>query len=241
MKKKIVTTKNLKKIFVTKAAKIEVLKGIDFFASQGEIIAITGASGVGKSTFLHILGTLESPTEGEVIFDFDGELNPFRLPSDQISHFRNRHIGFVFQFHYLLPEFNVIENVIMPELIAKELNIAEKRWTKGQIDELKDRAMEILESLGIAERALHRPGELSGGEQQRVAVARALFRSPSIVLADEPTGNLDSKSAYELFELLRKINHQRGTTFIIVTHNETLAKKSDRNLRMVDGLLFEDS
>lgn len=237
MKEKILITRNLKKVFATKAAKIEVLKGIDFNAYKGEIIAITGTSGVGKSTFLHIIGTLETPSEGEVFFNFDGEINPFKLSSDQISQFRNRHIGFVFQFHYLLPEFNVIENVIMPELIAKEFNNKSAKDSKGDLNALRERAVEILETLGISNRALHRPGELSGGEQQRVAVARALFKSPSIILADEPTGNLDSKSAQELFELFSKINQQHRTTFIIVTHNEALAKKCDRQLRMVDGLL----
>lgn len=233
MKKEILITKNLKKTYSTKAGSIEVLKGIDFVAYHGEIVAITGASGVGKSTFLHVIGTLDTPTSGEIIYKFDGEINPSKLSRDALSEFRNRYIGFVFQFHYLLPEFNVIENVIMPELIR-----GEHKKEKQNCDELKERAFEILRKLGIHERAYHRPGELSGGEQQRVAVARALFRNPSIVLADEPTGNLDSKSAQELFELFQKINSETGTTFIIVTHNEALSQKCTRRLRMIDGVLM---
>lgn len=231
MKKEILIVKNLKKTFLTKAGALDVLKGIDFVAYKGEIIAITGASGAGKSTFLHIIGTLESPTSGEIIYKFDEEINPSRLPANVLSQFRNKYIGFVFQFHYLLPEFNVIENVIMPELISQGSN-------KKNEHQLKERAFEILKNLGIDSRAHHRPGELSGGEQQRVAVARALIKKPSIVLADEPTGNLDSKSAQELFMLFQKINEETGTTFIIVTHNESLAQRCTRKLRMVDGLLL---
>jgi len=232
MMKEILTTRNLKKIFSTKAGQIEVLKGIDFTAYEGEILAITGASGVGKSTFLHIIGTLESPTSGDIIYKFEKEINPAMLSSDALSKFRNKHIGFVFQFHYLLPEFNVFENVIMPELISKGFVIKRKNEQT-----LKEKAFEILKKLGIEQRITHRPGELSGGEQQRVAVARALFKAPSLVLADEPTGNLDSRSANELFELFKKINEESRTTFIIVTHNESLAQKCTRRLKMIDGVL----
>lgn len=233
MKKEILIVKNLKKTFLTKAGSLDVLKGIDFSAYKGEIVAITGASGAGKSTFLHIIGTIESPTSGEIIYKFDGEINPSKLSANALSDFRNKHIGFVFQFHYLLPEFNVIENVIMPELISK--SSGDKKKNKHQ---LKERAFEILKNLGIHSRAYHRPGELSGGEQQRVAVARALIKNPPIVLADEPTGNLDSRSAQELFMLFQKINEDTGTTFIIVTHNESLAQKCTRRLKMVDGVLI---
>ncbi|MCS7164158.1 MAG: ABC transporter ATP-binding protein [Thermodesulfovibrio sp.] len=232
MKKEILITKNLKKSYVTKAGIIEVLKGIDFVAYKGEIIAITGASGVGKSTFLHVIGTLDTPTSGEITYKFNGDTNPLSLSSNALSEFRNKYIGFVFQFHYLLPEFNVIENVIMPELIGNE-----HKRKKQKYEELKDRAFELLKKLGISERAYHRPSELSGGEQQRVAVARALFKNPPLVLTDEPTGNLDSKSAKELFELFKKINSELGTTFIIVTHNEYLAQHCTRRFRMVDGVL----
>lgn len=230
--KEILITINLRKTYLTKAGAIEVLKGIDFVAYQGEIVAITGASGVGKSTFLHVIGTLDKPTSGEILYKFDREINTSKLSADALSEFRNKYIGFVFQFHYLLPEFNVMENVIMPELIAREY-----KKNKETQDSLKERAFEILKKLGLSERVYHRPGELSGGEQQRVAVARALFRKPSLVLADEPTGNLDSRSAHELFELFQKINSEEGTTFIIVTHNETLAQKCTRRLRMIDGTL----
>lgn len=232
MKKEILITKNLKKTYWTKAGSIEVLKGIDFIAYHGEIVAITGASGVGKSTFLHVIGTLDIPTSGEILYKFDGEINPFNLSRDALSEFRNRNIGFVFQFHYLLPEFNVIENIVMPELITNEHKRARQTY-----ESLKEKALEILKKLGIAERAFHRPGELSGGEQQRVAIARALFKNPPLILTDEPTGNLDSSSAKELFELFKKINSEIGTTFIIVTHNESLAQQCTRKLRMIDGVL----
>lgn len=250
MKKEILKTKSIKKSFTEKAVPIEVLKGIDFTAYEGEIIAVTGASGVGKSTFLHIIGTLESPSEGEILYNFDYQINPLKLSPDEISEFRNRHIGFVFQFHYLLPEFSVLENVIMPGLISKEFKnpkpTGDRKFhdninEKDSVQKLKDHAMEILKNLGIANRSAHRPGELSGGEQQRVAVARALFKKPSIILADEPTGNLDSKSAHELFELFRKVNEEHKTTFVIVTHNEVLAQKCDRKLKMIDGILLSDN
>lgn len=233
MKKEILITKSLKKSYSTKAGSLEVLRGIDFIAYEGDILAITGASGAGKSTFLHIIGTLEKPTAGEIIYRFDKDVSFNGLADNEISNFRNRHIGFVFQFHYLLPEFNVMENVIMPELISIEITKRKKNQK-----ELREKAYEILKKLGIQERAIHLPGELSGGEQQRVAVARALFNNPSIVLADEPTGNLDSRSAMELFELFQKINEERRTTFIIVTHNEALAKKCMRRFTMIDGILL---
>ncbi|GAB6184249.1 ABC transporter ATP-binding protein [Thermodesulfovibrio hydrogeniphilus] len=234
MLKKILITKNIKKTYSSKAGKIEVLKGIDFTATEGDIIAVTGASGVGKSTFLHIIGTLEKPSSGEIVYNFNNEdIQPLKLSDESLSYFRNKFIGFIFQFHYLLPEFSVIENVIMPGLISKVDRGIKK-------SEFKDRAYELLKKLGIHERAHNRPGELSGGEQQRVAVARALFNSPKIVLADEPTGNLDSRSAMELFDLFRKINDENRTTFIIVTHNEAIAKMSTKRFRMLDGILFDE-
>lgn len=234
MKKEIVITKNLKKTYHTKAGSIEVLKGIDFIAYQGEMIAITGASGVGKSTFLHVVGTLDTPSSGEILYKFNGDINPTGLSRDALSEFRNRYIGFVFQFHYLLQEFNVIENLIMPKLIGNEHKRKDLSY-----EELKEKGFEILKKLGLAGRAYHYPGELSGGEQQRVAVARALFNNPPLVLTDEPTGNLDSKTARELFELLKNINSELGTTFIIVTHNDSLAQQCTRKIKMIDGVLVE--
>lgn len=234
MKKKILTTNSLTKKYITKAGGIDVLKGINFYVNQGDIVAITGASGVGKSTFLHILGTLDFPTSGEIEYYLDKNINPAKLSRDALSEFRNKNIGFVFQFHYLLSEFNAIENVILPKLIGYEFT-RDKKNKK----ELEEKAFYLLKEIGIHERALHKPSELSGGEQQRVAVARALFNEPAIILADEPTGNLDSKSAQELFELFKKINETKGTTFIIVTHNEKLAQKCSRNLKMIDGMLID--
>lgn len=234
MKKKILTTNNLTKKYITKAGGIDVLKGINFYVNQGDIVAITGASGVGKSTFLHILGTLDFPTSGEIEYYLDNNINPAKLSRDALSEFRNKNIGFVFQFHYLLSEFNAIENVILPKLISYEFT-----GDKKDKRELEEKAFYLLREIGIHDRALHKPSELSGGEQQRVAVARALFNEPAIILADEPTGNLDSKSAQELFELFKKINETKGTTFIIVTHNERLAQKCSRNLKMIDGMLID--
>lgn len=233
MKKKILTTNNLRKSYFTKAGEIEVLKGIDFSVSEGEIVAITGASGAGKSTFLHIIGTLDFPTHGDIEYYFEGNVKISELTGDRLSEFRNRNIGFVFQFHYLLSEFTVIENVLLPELIAQEFK--GNRFSKR---ELEEKAFILLKNLGIHDRALHKPSELSGGEQQRVAIARALFKDPPLILADEPTGNLDSKTAQELFELIQKINEEKGTTFIIVTHNEILAQKCTRRLKMLDGVLI---
>ncbi len=236
MKKEILRTKNLKKKYITKAGQLEVLKGINLNVYEGEMIAITGASGAGKSTLLHILGTLEFPTSGEIEFDLQGKIDPTALSSFELSKFRNKYIGFVFQFHYLLAEFNVLENIILSRLIGYEFS-----KNKESKKEIEGKAYILLKELGIHERALHKPSELSGGEQQRVAVARALFNDPKIILADEPTGNLDSKAASELFELFRKINETRGTTFVIVTHNENLAQKCMRNLKMIDGMLIDSA
>jgi lipoprotein-releasing system ATP-binding protein len=216
-------TDGLKKAFVTEAGRLEVLKGIDLEVRAGEFIAITGASGVGKSTLLHILGTIDKPTSGTVLYE---NTKVFDLDDISLSHFRNSHIGFVFQFHHLLPEFTALENVLMPGLISGR-NSAE--ITAG--------ADELFSKLGIKERKSHRPGELSGGEQQRVAVARALILNPKIVLADEPTGNLDTATGEELFALLKNLNSDMGITVIMVTHNESLAGKCGRILHMTDGLI----
>jgi lipoprotein-releasing system ATP-binding protein len=203
---------------------LPILKGVNFEASKGEIVSIVGASGAGKSTLLHILGTLDKPDEGTV------ELNGTRvsnLSGELLSVFRNQNIGFVFQFHHLLPEFTALENICIPAFIAK---------THKKQAEVK--ALELLDMLGLRDRAEHKPGELSGGEQQRIAVARALINSPSIILADEPSGNLDSTNAQSLHQFFVTLRDNFKQTFIIVTHNEGLAKISDRVVTMKDGLII---
>jgi lipoprotein-releasing system ATP-binding protein len=220
-KQPIVVTKNLVKQYPAASGALEVLKGINLEIYAGEIIAIVGASGVGKSTLLNILGALDRPTSGEV--EIDGALIA-QLNDQALAQFRNRTIGFVFQFHHLLPEFSALENVMMPALIA--------RRNGGQIAE---RAGQLLADVGLAQRLSHRPGELSGGEQQRVAVARALMNEPRLVLADEPSGNLDLRASESLHQLLWNLSRRDGRTFIIVTHNLELAKKADRVIELFDG------
>lgn len=200
---------------------LEVLKGVDLTVNRGELLAIVGASGAGKSTLLQILGTLSRPTSGSVLFE--GE-DLFRLPDKALAKFRNRHIGFVFQFHQLLPEFTLLENVAMPALIG-----GVKR------SEAFVKAGELIEYLGLKDRADHRPAQLSGGECQRAAVARALISDPDVVLADEPSGSLDSANRRELYDLFFKLRSERGQTFVIVTHDEALALRSDRIVRLADG------
>lgn len=218
----MIQTRDLNKSFSALAGEIHVLKGIDLSISEGEMVAVMGASGVGKSTLLHILGTLDRPTAGEVFYD---GVDVSSMPEQELTRFRNSRIGFVFQFHHLLPEFTAEENVMMPALIAGPPASLEAR----------EKATALLDELGLGQRKSHRPGELSGGEQQRVAVARALILNPSVVLADEPTGNLDTNTGDELFDLLIDINRSRKTTFVIATHNESLAKRCHRVLQMVDG------
>ena len=200
---------------------LQVLKGVDLEIRTGEVVSIVGASGAGKTTFLQILGTLERPDGGEL--DFDGE-KPTLLNDRKLSAFRNQHIGFIFQFHQLLPEFTSIENVMIPGMIAGKSKA-----------ELEQRAKELLERLRLTDRMHAKPGTLSGGEQQRVAVARALMNKPKILLADEPSGNLDSKNARELHELFFELQKELGQTIVIVTHNEELAEMANRRLVMVDG------
>ncbi len=200
----------------------QVLKGLDFSVEKGEILSIIGASGAGKTTLLQILGTILSPDSGKVIID---GTDVFSLNQKQLAEFRNRKIGFVFQFHHLLPEFSALENVIMPALIGKTLSVKE----------MKDRAKDILAELGLAGKEESRPSELSGGEQQRVAIARALINSPELILADEPTGNLDSVTKEELHNLFFKLRDTYGQTIIIVTHDPSLAERSDRILEIKDG------
>lgn len=232
----LIRVEGLTKTFSMPAGDLHVLKGIDVTFGRGEMVSIVGASGAGKSTFLHILGTLDRPTAGSVVYRSSwraGDVDPFSLPDNDLAAFRNSVIGFVFQFHHLLPEFNAFENVVMPGLIAKS-----RKAEKGDRKELHDRAEGLFAELGLYQRRFHRPGELSGGEQQRVAVARALLLDPDIVFADEPTGNLDAATGEELFRLLLDINAKRGVTFIIVTHNESLSRQCHRILEMVDGKII---
>ncbi len=200
---------------------LDVLKGVDLTVEKGKVVSVTGASGAGKTTLLQLLGSLEPPTAGTV--EIDG-VNPYKLSAARLARFRNRHIGFVFQFHYLLPEFSALENVMMPALIGGESARA-----------ARPRAAELLDFLGLSARAAHKPGELSGGEQQRVAVARALMNRPSVVLADEPSGNLDTAHAQALHELFFRLRDEFGQTFVIVTHNEHLARLSDWQFVLQDG------
>ena len=204
---------------------LSVLKGVDIFVNKGEIVSIVGSSGAGKSTLLHILGSLDKANAGEIWINNE---RIDTLKEKELSKFRNKHIGFVFQFHHLLPEFTALENVCIPGWIAGTPK-----------NELEARALELIKILGLQDRASHKPSELSGGEQQRVAVARALINNPDIVFADEPTGNLDSKHAQELHELFLHLQKTMGQTFLIVTHNEALAKMSDRVVHMKDGYIVE--
>jgi lipoprotein-releasing system ATP-binding protein len=228
--KEIITVSGLEKSFYMTAGELKVLKGIDAVFGEGEVVGIVGASGAGKSTFLHVLGTLDKPTSGKVIYE--SEINPFDLSNGELATFRNKVIGFIFQFHYLLPEFSAIENVMMPAMIAR----SQKPEARSQ-SEIYEKAEKLLDELGLYARKDHKPGELSGGEQQRVAVARALLLAPKVVFADEPTGNLDTATGEELFRLLMDINSKYGTTFVIVTHNEHLSKGCHRIMEMVDGKL----
>jgi lipoprotein-releasing system ATP-binding protein len=202
---------------------LQVLKGVDVHIKKGEVVSIVGASGAGKSTLLHILGTLDRPDAGKVLFEQQVVTD---LNSRQLAQFRNKHIGFIFQFHNLLPEFTALENVCIPAFIAK-----------ADVKESEQRALELLQFLGLGERAQHKPNQLSGGEQQRVAVARALMNNPDVILADEPSGNLDSKNARELHQLFFTLREKYNQTFVIVTHNDELAALADRALVMRDGKL----
>lgn len=219
--KELIQVQQLFKSYGNGTKRVEVLKGLDLTFSQGEKAAIVGASGVGKTTLLHVLGTLDRPTAGKVLYE--GK-DIYTLNEKDLAFFRNREIGFVFQFHHLLPEFNALENTMMPCLIQ---GLSKK--------EAAFRAEAILTLVGLKERLSHKPGELSGGEQQRVAVARALVLEPKVLLADEPTGNLDTKTGDSVFDLLQELNHIKGVTLIVVTHNLKLAENMARQIQLVDG------
>ena len=202
---------------------LKVLKGVDLLVKQGEVVSIVGASGAGKSTLLYMLGTLDTPDKGKV--SVKGQ-DVFSQSPKELALFRNKHIGFVFQFHNLLPEFSAVENVMIPGLLSGKKE-----------GEVKSNAEKLLAELGLSERINHKPSELSGGEQQRTAVARALINSPDLILADEPSGNLDSKNAKELHELFFNLRERLGQTFVIVTHNQEFANMADRKLEMRDGII----
>ena len=217
----MIKVSKLNKTFIKDGKRIEVLKDLDLDVQRGESLSIVGASGAGKSTLIHILGTLDHPTSGEVII---GGSNVFRWGSEKLAGFRNRMIGFVFQFHHLLPEFSSLENTMMPALIG---GMAGRK--------AKEKAETVLREVGLGDRWAHKPGELSGGEQQRVAVARALVMEPEIILADEPTGNLDTETGGKIEDMLISLNRERGITLVVVTHNASLAQRMSRSIGLQDG------
>jgi len=222
----LVIIEDLHKSFQHMGRTLHVLRGIDLTIEAGQIMAIVGASGAGKSTLLHCIGTLDLPTSGRIRL---GGEDLTRMSGSRLAAVRNRDIGFVFQFHHLLPEFNALENVMMPGLIQGKSRRA-----------MEKRAQTLLEEMGLADRSLHRPGELSGGEQQRVAIARALALEPRLVLADEPTGNLDTVTSDAIHDLFFQVNRQHGTTIVVVTHNQSFAESMPRVVRMRDGVVFAD-
>jgi lipoprotein-releasing system ATP-binding protein len=222
----ILEASQIEKYFESEAGKLQVLKCIDLNIQPGEILVIMGPSGAGKSTLLHIMGTLDKPTSGKLVID--GQETSL-LKENQISEFRNRNIGFVFQFHYLLPEFTALENLYIPRMMKDD------DWKKDI-----DRAKNLLNEVGLSQRINHRPSQLSGGEQQRVAIARALVNQPKLIMADEPTGNLDSQNSHALFDLILNLNQKYKQTFVIVTHNEMFASQSHRVIHLLDGQIEKE-
>ncbi len=221
-----VEIQNLSKTHYLGQQRVDILKDINLTIHRQEMVSIIGASGAGKSTLLHIMGTLDQPTQGTITYEGQQILC---MPESSLADFRNRRLGFVFQFHHLLPEFTALENTCLPALIHKQ-----------PLAKAREAARSLLNDVGLSHRIDHKPGELSGGEQQRVAVARALIQNPDLVLADEPTGNLDSHTGEALFQALRNLNQQRGIAFVIVTHNQQLAEQSDRLIHLEDGLITDD-
>lgn len=218
---RILHTINLQKVYKTGPQEVEVLKGIDLEIQSGEIVIIMGPSGVGKSTLLHLVGGLDRPSEGSVYID---NKDIFSMNEKELAVFRNKSIGFVFQFHHLLPEFTALENVMLPGIMHNT-----------DLESIENNSRKILDEIGLSHRLDHKPSELSGGEQQRVAVARALMNNPRIVLADEPTGNLDKKNSESLYELILDLNNKLNQTFIIVTHNDLMARHAQRVIELEDG------
>ncbi|MGF1700754.1 lipoprotein-releasing ABC transporter ATP-binding protein LolD [Photobacterium makurazakiensis] len=225
MSNSLLVCQGLRKVYREAQLETEVLKGVGFSLNAGDLVGIVGASGSGKSTLLHLLGALDEPSEGDVFFKGQ-KLNA--MSTNKQAKLRNREIGFVYQFHHLLADFSAVENVAMPLLIGGI-----------SADKARSQAQSILETVGLKHRLEHRPSELSGGERQRVAIARALVNKPALVLADEPTGNLDHKTALEIYELMRKLNKESGTAFLVVTHDNELASKLDHCMHMQDGELIK--
>ncbi|MFH1563081.1 MAG: ABC transporter ATP-binding protein [Nitrospirota bacterium] len=221
MQEVILRAIDIHKSYLSGKTRIEILQGLNLEVHRGEILVIVGASGVGKSTLLNLLGTLDKTDKGEILFE---SKNLAELKDNEITNFRNKTIGFIFQSHHLLPEFNALENVLLPALIGRRKD-----------REVRKSAELLLEEVGLIQRKNHKPGQLSCGEAQRVAIVRALINNPALVLADEPTGNLDGQTANEVFNLLQKLTKERNQTLIMVTHNEELAKRGDRVLRLVEG------
>ncbi len=217
----IITAQGLTKVYRSGRTQLEVLKGVDLTIKKGELVTIHGHSGVGKSTLLHILGTLDKPTSGTLRYG-DTEING--LSEKVLARLRNKQIGFIFQFYHLLPEFTAVENVFLPAMV-----------NGNRMRGARQRARELLAAVGLKDRETHKPDELSGGEQQRVAIARALVNEPDVVFADEPTGNLDEKTSRGIYELIKNLNKDLGTTFVIVTHEQTLARSTSRSLHLVNG------
>jgi len=218
---KILSTINLYKTYTNGPEAVEVIKGIDLEIGAGEVIIIIGPSGVGKSTLLHLIGGLDKPTKGEISID---GLDIFKLDDKKLAHFRNQNIGFVFQFHHLLPEFTALENIVLPGIMYAD-----------DQKKIENAAISLLSEVGLANRLHHKPSQLSGGEQQRVAVARALINKPKLVLADEPTGNLDKQNSEALYRLILNLNQKLAQTFVIVTHNELMTREASRVIELEDG------